>query len=107
MTRMGTCDHTYNGEHTHSGLCPECEGKMFGGFAELQGSEKQIAWAGSIRQERLQELAGALLMRGAVADMDERGLAVTRKLAQVDTARFWIDHRMADVQELLKAGMGL
>ena len=105
MKKLGRCNHEYEGNHTYTAICPECEVKIYGEFANLEGTEKQVNWAQDIRQEKLKELATALLARGKAEDMDEKGLAVTRKLAQIKEAKFWIDNRVAGVNELLKEGM--
>jgi len=105
MTKLGICNHEYEGDHTYTALCRDCEAKLYGEFAELEGSEKQVAWAQDIRQQQLKELAKALLKRGKIADMDQRGIAVAQKLAGIKDAKFWIDNRTAGTNELLKAGM--
>ena len=105
MTKLGICNHEYEGNHTYTALCPECETTLYGEFAELKGTEKQVAWAQGIRQEQLKELARALLKGGKVAEMDQRGIAVAQKLAGIKDAKFWIDNRSAGANELLKAGM--
>ncbi|MFC0708474.1 hypothetical protein [Azorhizophilus paspali] len=59
----------------------------FLGLAKLKGSEKQVAWAQTIRHKRLQDAGGDA----------ERLLAI----AGADTAKFWIDSRELDIDYML------
>lgn len=67
------------------------------GFAELQGSPKQIAWALSIRARLVQDIEDEIDRKG----IEENGGAEARELlARYDhrvraetSARWWIEHR--------------
>ena len=57
------------------------------GFPDLTGSEKQIAWAGSIRQRFVDDLF-------PLDKVTDRGLeCLTEFMADHTDSRFWIDHR--------------
>ena len=69
----------------------ETAGKL--GLHELSGSEKQIAWANTIRQQAIDKaLASA---GGSLANLNDKGRAfVAGVLAKMSAeAKWWIDHR--------------
>lgn len=76
--------------------CPDCINKKFdeknkaAGFAELQGSEKQISWAETIRQGFVEKLE-------AFPAVDEANKAMKEKLMGLmknkKSAAWWIDNR--------------
>ena len=63
------------------------------GLPELSGSEKQVAWAISIRQKALDEALAP--HGGSLANLNDKGCAVlAAAMAKLPTeARWWIDHR--------------
>lgn len=102
------CGHTYEANENQNllGLCPECRLKVFGVLADLQGTEKQIAWAEDIRLRLLEMFVTLMARRGGndfANKLPESGLAITRKLASIDSAKFWIEHRDDDANGLIKA----
>lgn len=104
MIILGRCEHQYEGNHTYSGFCPECESKLFGFFATLSGSEKQVSWANDIRQSQLRDLVSTVLIRVKTVDaIPAQGLTALHKLAAITEAKFWIDNRNSDSNALLKA----
>lgn len=107
-----------NWEHYHADdtdrLCPECYAKAKAkeraeareaenkaaaetagalGLPALTGSEKQVAWAVSIRQKALDEALAP--HGGSLANLNDKGRAVlAAAMAKLPTeARWWIDHR--------------
>lgn len=94
------------------GLCDECAAKMRAernaqnamqdsqdGLPVLTGSDKQIAWAHTIRQDLLKKVADA--MANVPAD-DARIAPFVAWVKGQSASRFWIDHRYASVQTLVK-----
>lgn len=108
-----------NWEHYHADdtdrLCPECYAKQQAvkraeareaenkaaaetagalGLPELSGTEKQVAWATSIRQRALDEALRAAA-GGSTRDLNDEGRAlVAAAMATMPTdATWWIDHR--------------
>lgn len=91
--------------------CPECERKereaaraeatakaaeATADLPALVGSDKQIAWATTIRAEKLDMIAKA--------GIKEEYLAAVRGVLGAETdCRWWIDHRFDDAQNLMMA----
>ena len=107
IEKMGDCMHIYTAKDeydgTYTNLCRDCEKTLFGEFAELEGTEKQVAWAKEIRRKQAKELARSILRKGKIEEANENGIKVAHKMAQIKEAKFWIDGRYADTNELLKA----
>jgi hypothetical protein len=73
------------------------------GLVDLQGSEKQIAWAKTIRQEFV--TAFERRFSGAQGSADESARAMKAFIAVLNAhpdARFWIDHRGESVRLFAK-----
>lgn len=73
------------------------------GMAPLEGSEKQVAWAMTLRQQALTGLSSYLVGMVKLEHPDLRfAMAATEALEYgVKSASFWIDHRRADSETLL------
>lgn len=115
-----------------SGLCTECweaekkrkydeinqkaaEAAQEYGLPNLTGSEKQTAWANTLRQNWLSDaekhIAGYAKNLEAVADTENyetakaifEGMkpAVEKRLLEETSARFWIDHRDDDARKFI------
>lgn len=90
-------------------LCPECERKARDeenrkhadwcaehGCVNLEGSEKQVLWANSIRFQVLRGLEKAYA--GLPADdatVREKGAGIIRRLKEETRASWWIDNRFS------------
>ena len=87
------------------GLCPDCykeekkgEEKAFAEkyeLPELQGSEKQISWAESIRKEKIEEFEKEkpAIRKGAGDDFADFLNDFTTNYYKNTSASWWIDHR--------------
>lgn len=87
------------------GLCPDCykeekkgEEKAFAEkyeLPELQGSEKQISWAESIRKEKIEEFEKEkpAIRKGAGDDFADFLDKFTNHYYKNNSASWWIDHR--------------
>lgn len=87
------------------GLCPDCykaekqgEEKSFAEkyeLPELQGSEKQISWAESIRMEKIKafENEKPAIRKGAGDDFADFLNEFADKYYKNNSASWWIDHR--------------
>ena len=60
------------------------------GLPSLVGSPKQIAWAETIRGNKMQELDEELARNGALSDAGKTAVA---KLHGIADAKWWIDNR--------------
>ena len=92
-------------EYLERGLCPDCYREMKQeerkqeneraaklaeslGFSELKGSEKQIAWANSIRQKVYENICQSETQHQV------NGYALVAEAISLETsAKWWIDHR--------------
>lgn len=104
----------YHADEANTRLCPECyrkhraaeraeareaENKVAAenvaalGLPALTGTEKQVAWATSIRQKALDEALAT--HGGSLANLNDKGRAVlAAAMAKMSTdASWWIDHR--------------
>ena len=104
----------FHADEANTRLCPECYAKQQAakraeareaenkaaaetagalGLPELSGTEKQVAWAISIRQKALDEALAP--HGGSLANLNDKGRAVlAAAMAKLPTeARWWIDHR--------------
>lgn len=71
------------------------------GFAPLVGSDKQIAWATSIRQQAYERIISSY------KPLPGLGYSLLVQTLSLETsAKWWIDNRTADVQTLLKRIIG-
>lgn len=77
------------------------------GLPNLQGSEKQVAWAGTIRQDRLQPAAALRQHIEANATGDERTnlLAALTAVEAETSAAWWIEHRDAHITSMVRERM--
>ncbi len=85
------CDSCREAERRSAAPVPADDGTMLVADVRcraLRGSPKQVAWAETIRAKRL-----AALVRAGGDGAD--------RLAAVDEARWWIDHRAEPVEQLL------
>lgn len=65
-------------------------------FAQLKGSPKQIIWAEDIREKLAKELLKY------VEDFDSDEVEnIKEKFATVENAKWWIDRRNSDLDEVL------
>ena len=105
----------YHADEANTRLCPECYAKQQAakraeareaenkaaaetagalGLPELSGSEKQVAWAVSIRQKALDEALSAAAGGSTRVLNDEGRALVAAVLGRMSAeARWWIDHR--------------
>ena len=111
-------------ERQKSRLCPDCyraqqteqaaDHAEAAGLPKLTGSDKQIAWAETIRSKKLAEIAQqradfeALgLRKGATPENIAAGMAqfdaVAAKVTVQADARFWIDNRDLGAISLMRA----
>lgn len=67
----------------------------------LQGSDKQVSWAADVRYVQLQAVYAELVESDGLSD-DEFDSQVLELARKVDRAKWWIDHKDADVTELLE-----
>jgi len=75
--------------------------------AELNGSEKQIAWAEQIRAEQIHLLMDQITT-GNVKDAKKgEYLGLVQALADVTAAKWWIDYRYRSLHGLMAAGLAL
>ncbi len=96
--------------------------QMIGTSATLTGSPKQIAWAETIRRERLGDLSQTVAQALAVGEQQvAAGQATTEQLtvamagiyaaadaaARQTSAAWWIDNRTASGQYLIQLGSRL
>jgi hypothetical protein len=72
------------------------------GLPELTGSEKQIAWAETIRMKAIAEAEAAIARTATTPERQEQVAPLLAKLKAQDQARWWIDSRSKSGIELLK-----
>lgn len=94
-------------ERAKTRLCRDCYlANAAEGHVELVGSEKQVAWAASIREGRLREIAEMEAQVQRVAETDTEGAATALALLEEHrqeakaqaSASWWIDHRDRDLR---------
>jgi hypothetical protein len=93
-------------QDTTFGTCPECykkeqeekrQNKMVkSGLLELSGSEKQISWALKIRLEKYEA------SERYVKVLKSKGIEVYDRLFAITEAKFWIDNRNSNFEDLMK-----
>ena len=99
------CGHTVSagGDLIVGTPCPAC---VASSQAELVGSPKQVAWAERIRRTALVGVADFVDrgLRRAPADDPNRDAfaAIPATLRAISAASWWIDHRDASAQTLVK-----
>ncbi len=77
------------------------------GLPRLTGSDKQIAWAETIRKEISDKAKALQTEKAAVGTDEQRALLagiIGRVMAHTD-CRYWIDNRGAGIRSLVKAEM--
>lgn len=69
------------------------------GLTELKGSEKQVAWAETIRSEIIKNLDRILesVNTDKTKDLHEALSVAINTIKLIDSARWWIDHRDGDI----------
>lgn len=73
------------------------------GLPALTGSEKQIAWAETIRKQKISTLEEALTHRGISHSLDkDRFHASVAAIKNNSSARWWIDNRDNHIETLLR-----
>lgn len=107
-----------------AGPCPECEqakretanaaanaaaakAASEAGLPELAGSERQIAWAESIRAKAIAEAEGAIAATATTAERKAQVAPLLARLKAQDKAAWWIDNRSATGVQLLKNMAGV
>jgi hypothetical protein len=79
------------------------------GLPQLQGSDKQIAWALTIRESKLQEIADmrALVQANAATgpEIAERALQILDSIERQRSAAWWIENRDESVKMMIRAEM--
>lgn len=100
-------DREYRLEYIQKGLCPDCwraqklneaaEVEEREHLPELSGSEKQIAWARSIRKKLLDELEH-LLNKGHVKT-ERAEVLIEYGFSRKTEAKWWIDHARGGLSE--------
>lgn len=72
-------------------------------YSELKGSEKQIAWANSIRDEFV---AYQVKTHGEIEDMKPRRQSAVRYMIEkIDSASWWIDNLHGSYELCLRAAV--
>ena len=100
-----------------NGICEECkkaereaadraaaESAKENGWAELKGSEKQIAWAESIRAEKMAEMKKMPAANDQTKAIKEK---IVETMAGINEARWWIDSRNDAAAALVKKVWGI
>ena len=109
-------DREYKLEH-YDWTCADCKEKARqeenqkaaqanaeSGLPQLTGSEKQIAWAETIRKQKIATLDEAMTHRGLSHSLDlDRFNAAVATLKRTASARWWIDNRDTHIETLLRA----
>lgn len=87
--------------------CPACKAAKArsggDGMAALEGSDKQVAWAGDIRTRIMEEMRDArqtMAGQGAGREDLERADAIIAWMAAQPSAAWWIDHKTAAMASL-------
>lgn len=88
--------------------CPACKAKQArsssdDGMAVLEGSDKQVAWAGDIRSRVMEEMRDArqtMAGQGAGREDLERADAIIAWMAAQPSAAWWIDHKTTAMASL-------
>lgn len=80
------------------------------GLPQLQGSDKQIAWALTIRESKLQDIADTrTLILGNVGkgpqEISDRALQVLDDMFEQTSAAWWIDHRNDTAMMVVRAAL--
>lgn len=80
------------------------------GLPQLQGSDKQIAWALTIRERMLEDIADTrTLILGNVGkgpqEISDRALQVLDEMELQTSAAWWIDHRYDTAQMVVRAAL--
>lgn len=86
------CPECYKAKKNAAALTAAAESESENDMPELSGSEKQIAWARSIRADRINEFYELI----ANASGDEKDAVVAKVIGWMRTkteAKFWIDTR--------------
>lgn len=79
------------------------EANIAAGLPPLTGSEKQVAWAETIRKQKIATLDEAIQHREMSARVDkDRFFASVESLKNKSEARWWIDNRDTHVDRLMK-----
>jgi len=108
-------DRQSKADYFAQGLCPECwkkeqeekraaenkaaaEKNTEAGLPALEGSEKQIAWAETIRSSKITEIEENAEKYG----MNEKGMAVFAALKTENQSKFWIDNRNKTILQILQ-----
>lgn len=71
------------------------------GYAELQGSPKQVSWAIKIRKQIIDEITKNVLSRGSESDKEQLEKFVGWLATNYAEARYWIDHRADSFREFM------
>ena len=71
------------------------------GLPALTGSPKQVAWAESLRREKLARIDAALAGAALTAEEKAEADRVVAKVRAQAEARYWIDHRDIPVHMVL------
>lgn len=100
-----------------NGICEECkkaereaadraaaESAKENGWAELKGSEKQIAWAESIRAEKMAEMEKMPAANDQTNAIKEK---IMETMAGINESRWWIDSRNDAAAALVKKVWGI
>lgn len=103
--KHGTCTDCAKADKLAAAAGVEAEHNL----TALTGSEKQIAWARSIRAEKVNAIATWFASGRARAEAaneaesyDEQVAALIAKLGAQASASWWIDRRMTDTQSLVQ-----
>jgi len=114
-----TRDRARKAEWEESKLCPDCyadrretertserlqaaEAAAKDGLPALEGSQKQLDWALTIRARQLAGIAAYLAPRPAKPGSEELLAAVLADIRGQTSAAWWIDHRDVQAENLLR-----
>jgi hypothetical protein len=97
-----TCDTKRREEANRATNEAAAQAAQEAGLPVLQGSEKQVAWAETIRMKAIAEAEAAIARTATTPERQEQVAPLLAKLKAQDQARWWIDSRSKSGIELLK-----
>jgi hypothetical protein len=97
------CQETKRTEATAAANEAAAKAASEAGLPELLGSEKQIAWAETIRMKVIAEAEAAIARTATTPERKAQVAPLLAKLKAQDQARWWIDNRSKSGIELLKS----
>jgi hypothetical protein len=101
-TPCPACEQAKRTEATAAANAEAAKAASEAGLPVLQGSEKQVAWAETIRMKAIAEAEAAIARTATTPERQEQVAPLLAKLKAQDQARWWIDSRSKSGIELLK-----